>query len=151
MISSMKPLVKYTIETDGAARGNGKGAAGAGVVIRLDGKIVDKIAKPLGKSGVTNNEAEYSAVIIGLDAVSKIAQDLEETKASVKVVSDSLLLVKQLNGEYAVKAENLKPLFQKVKSLVKSFEKVEFVHVYREDNVLADSLANEAANLAASD
>lgn len=142
----MKPsMMKYTIETDGAARGNGKGAAGAGVVIRLDGKIIDKIAKPLGKSGVTNNEAEYSAVIIGLDTVSKLAQD---SKASVKVVSDSLLLVKQLNGEYAVKAENLKPLFQKVKSLVKDFEKVEFIHVYREDNALADSLANEAADLA---
>ena len=140
--------MKYTVETDGAARGNGKGAAGAGVVVKLGGRIITKVSKPLGASGITNNEAEYSAVILALEAVKELTQDSGDLSIDVKVVSDSLLLVKQLNGEYRVKAENLKPFFDKVKRLADCFNRVEFVHVYREDNALADSLANEGADRA---
>ena len=126
---------ELTIYTDGASRNN-PGEAGAGVFILQNGNPVEKIARYLGKT--TNNIAEYSAAIIGLEHAVK-------TGASrVKLLVDSELLVKQLNGQYKVKNEGLKPLHAQAKELIAKIGSVEVQYIPRERNKEADALANKA-------
>lgn len=126
----------WTLNTDGGARGN-PGPAGAGIVLRSpDGAIVARGGAFLGS--VTNNVAEYEALLWGLRA----AKALGVTRLVVR--ADSELVVKQLRGEYRVKNEGLKPLFTRAQGLRRAFDSVEFVHVRREQNAEADALANEA-------
>jgi ribonuclease HI len=87
---------------------------------------------------VTNNVAEYEALLWGLRA----AASLGARKLLVR--ADSELVVKQLRGEYRVKNEGLKPLFVAAQGLRRVFDSVEFVHVRRAENAEADALANEA-------
>ncbi|HEY6001840.1 MAG TPA: ribonuclease HI family protein [Anaeromyxobacter sp.] len=122
--------------TDGAARGN-PGPAGAGaVIISPDGHIVAKIGKFLGES--TNNVAEYMGLILGLKRAK--AMGIKE----LDVYSDSELLVKQLAGDYAVKAEHLRPLFEEARSLLKAFSEIQVRHIPREENEQADAMSNRA-------
>ena len=122
--------------TDGAARGN-PGPAGAGaVIVSPAGHIMAKIGKFLGES--TNNVAEYTGLILGLKRAK--AMGIKE----LDVFSDSELLVKQLAGDYAVKAEHLKPLHDEAKSLLGSFAEVHVAHVPREENQAADEMSNRA-------
>ena len=86
----------------------------------------------------TNNVAEYEALLIGLEAL------LKAGKKQIRVQSDSQLLVRQLNGEYRVKDEKLKILFERAASLLRQFERYRILHVPREENKLADRLANKA-------
>ncbi len=127
--------MELKIYTDGASRNN-PGEAGAGVFIVRDGKPLEKIARYLGRT--TNNIAEYSAAIIGLERA------VELGASSVKVHADSELLVKQLNGQYRVKNEGLKPLYVKVKELIAKIGRVEVEYIPREMNREADALANKA-------
>ena len=125
----------WVLRTDGGARGN-PGPAGAGFVLERDGKIAVRGGAYLGE--VTNNVAEYEAMIWGLENALEIgARDLT-------VYADSELMVKQMNGAYKVKNANLKPLFVRACELVSELDSVEFTHVRREDNKLADTMANEA-------
>ncbi len=125
-----------TIRTDGGARGN-PGPAGIGVVIEDEhGKAVEEHKRFLGVK--TNNQAEYEAVILGLERAKHLKAD------SVKVYADSELLVKQANGEYRVKHENIKPLYARMRALVLQIGHVSFEHVRRAENTRADALANEA-------
>jgi ribonuclease HI len=124
-----------TIYTDGASRNN-PGEAGAGVYIVQDGRPVEKIARYLGKT--TNNIAEYTAAIIGLESAVK------QGASRVNLFADSELLVKQLNGEYKVKNEGLKPLFRRACELIAKIGSVEIQYIPREKNNVADSLANKA-------
>ncbi|KKR14931.1 MAG: Ribonuclease H [Candidatus Falkowbacteria bacterium GW2011_GWA2_39_24] len=127
---------KLIIHTDGGARGN-PGPAGIGVMIKDDkGKEVKTIAKYLGKA--TNNQAEYQAVLAGIEAAVK----LKATEAEFYL--DSELVVKQLNREYKVKNLELQPLFVKVYNHSLKFKKISFHHVRREQNKEADALANLA-------
>ncbi len=122
--------------TDGAARGN-PGPAGAGaVILNADGHVVAKIGKFLGES--TNNVAEYMGLILGLKRAR--AMGIKE----LDVFSDSELLVKQIAGDYAVKAEHLKPLHDEAKALLKGFSFVEVRHIPREENAQADAMSNRA-------
>jgi ribonuclease HI len=122
--------------TDGAARGN-PGPAGAGaVIISPDGHIVAKMGKFLGDS--TNNVAEYMGLILGLRRAK--AMGIKE----LEVLSDSELLVKQLLGEYAVKAEHLLPLHQEAQALLKAFPWIQVRHIPREENAQADAMSNRA-------
>ncbi|BDG04383.1 ribonuclease HI family protein [Anaeromyxobacter oryzae] len=122
--------------TDGAARGN-PGPAGAGaVIINPDGHIVAKVGKFLGES--TNNVAEYMGLILGLKRAK--AMGIRE----LEVLSDSELLVKQLNGDYAVKAEHLRPLHDEVQVLLKGFSWIQVRHIPREENGQADAMSNRA-------
>jgi ribonuclease HI len=122
--------------TDGAARGN-PGPAGAGaVIISPDGHVVAKIGKFLGDS--TNNVAEYMGLILGLRRAK--AMGIKE----LEVLSDSELLVKQLGGEYAVKAEHLVPLHQEAQALLKAFPWIQVRHIPREENAQADAMSNRA-------
>lgn len=119
---------------DGAARGN-PGEAGCGAVICDDsGAVVQELSRYLGKT--TNNVAEYEALLMGLEAVLQLGQK------NIQVQSDSQLLVRQLNGEYRVKDEKLKILYQRVMALLRQFERYRIVHVYRDMNKLADRMAN---------
>jgi ribonuclease HI len=120
---------------DGAARGN-PGDAGCGAVI-LDGsgKMVKELSRYLGQA--TNNVAEYEGLLMGLEALRALG------KKRIRVQSDSQLMVRQLNGEYRVKDEKLKTLFQKAVTLLRQFEAYRIVHVPRELNKLADRLANK--------
>ena len=124
-----------TMHIDGAARGN-PGPAAYAVVLQRPGQPVVEEAQTIGNA--TNNVAEYTALVEGLH----LATELGVTKLAV--FSDSELLVKQMNGEYRVKHEDLKPLFDEAKQLVAGFEQFAIVHVRREKNKRADELGNEA-------
>ncbi len=128
----MNPFAQ--IFTDGAARGN-PGPAGIGVVIRNDEKILAEVSDYIGKT--TNNVAEYMALIRGLEE----ALDMEER--NIEIFSDSELLVKQMNGEYKVKDDGLIPLYYHAKSLTRKFKHCRIHHIIREENKLADKLANQ--------
>ena len=133
--------MRFTIHADGGARGN-PGPAGAGAVVR-DGKgrTLAEVSQYLGET--TNNVAEYTAIIRGLEA---LAYHLGERakKADVAVSMDSELVVRQMKGEYKVKHPNLVPLSQKARLLVMKFHSVSFTHIPREKNTDADALANAA-------
>lgn len=127
---------KLILNADGGARGN-PGPAGCGAVLSLPGgEVVQSLSKYLGKT--TNNVAEYQGLLLGL----KAARD--QGAMSLEVRLDSELIVRQLNGQYKVKSPHLKPLYQEAVSLLQSFDSVAVVHVRREQNRAADSLANQA-------
>lgn len=127
---------RLVVYTDGAARGN-PGPAGAGAHLEDDaGKHVASVAQFLGDA--TNNVAEYSALLLGLERAHVLgARDVE-------VRADSELMVKQMRGEYRVRNAGLKPLFERARTLAARFDSVKYVHVRRELNQAADRLANQA-------
>ena len=129
-------MAKIIIHSDGGARGN-PGPAGIGAVLNNEkGEVLAEISKYLGET--TNNQAEYQALIAGLEKAKELkAEELE-------CYLDSELVVKQLNREYKVKNAELAPLFLKVHNLSLSFKKIRFIHVRREQNKIADQLANAA-------
>jgi len=124
------------LSTDGASRGN-PGLSGAGVLIASDDgtPIVEK-AVFLGTG--TNNQAEYRALLIGLEELQKLAP------AKVTIRMDSELIVRQLNGQYRVRSPDLAPLFRQAQELIKLLGEVQIVHVPRGENKAADRLANQA-------
>jgi ribonuclease HI len=127
---------RFILETDGASRGN-PGLAGAAVIIKdEDGHEVDRIGKFLGRA--TNNQAEYQALIEGLQAVQRFQPE------AVTVRMDSELVVRQMKGEYRVKAPDLIPLYSQAIELAVNLPSITFVHVPREKNAGADRLANVA-------
>ena len=126
---------------DGGSRGN-PGPAGYGVRIeQADGTIVD-LKESLGTA--TNNVAEYRGLLAAL------AWAAQHGIGKLHVRSDSLLLVKQMLGDYRVKHPGLQPLHEEARSLARRIGRVTFEHVRRELNKDADRLANEAMDEAAS-
>ena len=126
----------YRANIDGGSRGN-PGPASYGVVIRDPrGEVVAKLKKYIGRT--TNNVAEYYGLIAALDyAQSHGIRDL-------RVESDSELLVRQMRGQYKVKSQELRPLFERARKMARAFASFRIEHVYREQNAQADALANEA-------
>jgi ribonuclease HI len=121
---------------DGGSRGN-PGPASYGVVVRdARGQLVARLKKYIGRT--TNNVAEYYGLIAALDYAQ--AHGIR----ALHIESDSELLVKQMRGQYKVKSEDLRPLFERAKKMSATFETFEITHVYREKNQEADALANEA-------
>ena len=121
---------------DGAARGN-PGPAGAGAVLYDDeGKLVAELARPLGHA--TNNVAEYSALILGLEEAKR------RGASAIEVRMDSLLVVQQMRGLWRIKHPGLIPLALRAGELLASFPEREIRHVPREDNAAADELSNRA-------
>lgn len=129
----MRPHVLYA---DGAARGNPGPAAIGFVLYDPDGEPIAEIGGVLGET--TNNVAEYRALIAGLELA------LDRGVRSIEVRLDSLLLVKQVMGEYKVRATHLKPLHREAVKLLTRFDEASLSHVRRELNTVADALANEA-------
>lgn len=125
----------WTIFIDGAARNN-PGKAGAGIVIKKDQKIVATEGFYLGIK--TNNQAEYLALILALFFIQQHAAAGD----TIRIISDSQLLVKQFLGEYKVRNEGLQPLFTLAQAMARAYP-IEIIHVMREDNTHADALANE--------
>lgn len=121
------------VNIDGASRGN-PGPSGIGIIARQGGKTVFEISEYLGEA--TNNVAEYSALIRALEEV------LIKGHKKAHFISDSQLLVEQINGNYRVKDEKLKPLFINAVSLIKKLKTFSISHVEREKNKEADRLAN---------
>ncbi len=124
------------IHTDGASRGN-PGAAAYGYVVEQDDVVIIEEGDCLGK--MTNNEAEYSALIRALEHVTALG-----TNFSLQIRSDSELMVKQINKQYRVKNEKLKPLYEQVCELLERFVQFDVSHVRRAENKRADELCNEA-------
>ena len=123
-----------TLHVDGAAKGN-PGPAGIGVKIEVDGQVIAEHAGNIGTA--TNNVAEYHALIKGL----QMAQELGALR--VVVVSDSELMVRQLNGVYRVKNAALISLYREAKDMAAGFDRFRIRHVLRGENRDADRLANE--------
>ena len=130
------PHTHVQLRVDGAARGN-PGPASAGVVIESPGgEVLRRAGRLLGRA--TNNEAEYLALLIGLDEARKLGA------TEIDVLTDSQLLAFQLDGRYRVKAANLIPLFQKAKRTLGEFARFSVTHVPRKENAEADRMANVA-------
>ena len=128
--------MKARLSTDGGARGNPGRAAYGYVLETLDGQVLAAHGEAIGRA--TNNVAEYSGLVAGLEKAAELGvRELE-------VVSDSELLVKQMRGEYRVKNETLRDLWEQANDLERRFAKVRYTAVKRAHNELADSLVNEA-------
>ena len=127
---------KVTVFIDGASRGN-PGPASAGVVFQDEaGKIIKSLSVRIGST--TNNVAEYSALILGLqEALMMGCKDL-------KVFTDSELLAKQFNGEYKIKEDTIRVLYSLAAHLRQGFKSLSVSHIPREQNKLADQAANKA-------
>jgi ribonuclease HI len=125
-----------TVYTDAGARGN-PGPAAIAVLIIKDGRLLKRHGEYIGPA--TNNQAEYRAVIKALE----LAHSLEAKE--IHVFTDSELVCRQIKGEYKVKNKELKPLHEKVKSLEKQFQKIEWGSVPRENprTRMADLLVND--------
>jgi ribonuclease HI len=128
--------MKARLFTDGGARGNPGPAAYGFVLEAEDGTVLAAEGEAIGNA--TNNVAEYSGLVAGL----RRALELQVTE--LELVSDSELMVKQMRGEYRVKNEALRELFLEATRLARRLEKVEYRHVKRAHNELADKLVNEA-------
>ena len=129
---------EYTLNFDGASRGN-PGPAGIGVVIFHNGKEIWASCQYIGTK--TNNQSEYSALILGLK------QALTRDIKCLQVYGDSQLIINQINGEYKVKNPGLQDLYKEVQDLQAHFESIVFTHVYREFNKRADQLSNMALDV----
>lgn len=130
----------YTVYTDGGARGN-PGIAGCGVVI-FDTKKKKVAELKHFIPHATNNEAEYMALFLGVQKV------LDFQPQKVIFYLDSELVVKQMRGEYKLKKPELKTIYLEIQKLLSQIYTVNFVHIPRAKNKLADKLANEAMDKA---
>ena len=133
---------KYIIRTDGGARGNPGPAALGAVIENEQGSVLKEISEYIGEK--TNNEAEYRAPIAALKKLKSLIGKAEAKKSEVQVVSDSELLVKQMNGEYKIENENMQKFFLELWNLKLDFAKVTFQSVPRAQNKQADVLVNQA-------
>src|ERR1035441_962848 len=125
-----------TAHCDGGSRGN-PGPSGYGAVIEdAQGRVVARLSEYLGRQ--TNNYAEYS----GLLAV--LAWALEHGHTRLTVVSDSELMVKQMQGKYKVASPGLRPLWEEARRMAGRLERFEMSHTLRGGNKEADQLANAA-------
>ena len=129
---------EIAVYIDGGARGN-PGPAGGGFAVFKNGKAVMKGSEFFGLK--TNNQAEYLALRL---ALREIYVKLGDGNVDLNVFMDSQLVVEQMNGNYKVKNANIKPLFQEVRRIADQFKSFTISHVPREENAVADALANQA-------
>jgi ribonuclease HI len=128
--------LKARLSTDGGARGNPGPAAFGYVLETEDGHVLAAHGEAIGHA--TNNVAEYRGLVAGMEKAAELGvRELE-------VVSDSELLVKQMRGDYRVKNEALRVLWEEANDLGREFAKVRYTAVRRAHNELADRLVNEA-------
>ena len=128
--------MKAKLSTDGGARGNPGPAAFGYVLEAEDGHVLAAHGEAIGRA--TNNVAEYHGLIAGMAKAAELGVD------ELDVVSDSELLVKQMRGEYRVKNEALRALWEEASALERRFARVHYGAVRRAHNELADRLVNEA-------
>jgi ribonuclease H / adenosylcobalamin/alpha-ribazole phosphatase len=128
--------MKARLSTDGGARGNPGPAAFGYVLETEDGHVLAAHGEAIGRA--TNNVAEYRGLVAGMEKAAELGVD------ELEVVSDSELLVKQMQGEYRVKNEALRELWEDANDLERRFRRVRYKAVRRAHNELADRLVNEA-------
>ncbi len=132
--------MKLIIFTDGASRGN-PGPASYGFVIMNEKKeVIEEVGKGIGIT--TNNVAEYMAVVESLTRVKQLYAD--KLPVEINYFADSKLVVEQLSGRFKIKSPHLKVLIEQIRQLQQEVGKVTFTHVFREQNKLADRMANLA-------
>jgi phosphoribosylglycinamide formyltransferase 1 len=130
---------RIKIFTDGGSRGNPGPAAAGFILTDDDGQKIAAQARFLGEA--TNNVAEYTAVVGALETAKQTGAK------SVVIYSDSELVVKQINGQYKVKNENIRSLFERAVGLLNGFENWSVQHITRDKNSRADELVNRALDL----
>ncbi len=130
---------EIVVYTDGGSRGN-PGPAAAGFVL-IDTNGTQLLGKAFFLGRTTNNVAEYTAIIKALEAAK------QKGGKRITVFSDSELLVRQLNGQYKVKSEQVRPLYRQATFLMDEFESCKVQYIAREENKEADKLVNQALNL----
>lgn len=133
--NSLEPENKYVLFFDGCSKGN-PGLAGAGAVIYEDEREIYANSAFVGEKE-TNNVAEYTGLIMGLEQANKLGIH------HITIKGDSQLVIRQMKGEYKVKSPSILALYQRAKKLEKQFTKIEFIHIYRNENQRADMLSNE--------
>lgn len=131
-------MTDWILYCDGASRGN-PGQSGAGALLISSQGDEVPLTRYLGEK--TNNQAEYEGVLLGLEEL------VRRQAKTVEIRADSQLLIRQLAGQYRVKHEGLKPLYQKAKDYLSHFSKVILTHIPREQNKKADQLSNDAIDL----
>lgn len=130
----------YTIFTDGGSRGNPGPSAAAFIIYNQAGKRIHVGGEYIGIT--TNNQAEYTAVLLALESAKKILEPIDIIQMRI----DSLLVVNQMNGMYKIKNRELWPLHQKIRELMGYFSEVTFIHIPREQNISADGKVNSILN-----
>ncbi len=120
---------------DGGSRGN-PGNAAIGFVVYRDGSEIYRLGKKIGVT--TNNRAEYTALIEALKYLLRTADNNEK----ITIISDSELIVNQINGKYKVKSRSIAPLYKEAIGLLKNFKNIELIHVKRENNRVSDWILN---------
>ena len=128
--------MRARLSTDGGARGNPGPAAFGYVLETEDGHVLAAHGEAIGRA--TNNVAEYRGLVAGMEKAAELGVD------ELEVVSDSELLVKQMQGDYRVKNEALRALWEDANDLERRFRRVRYTAVRRVHNELADRLVNEA-------
>jgi ribonuclease HI/probable phosphoglycerate mutase len=146
MNNNTKPYIPYTLMFDGGSRGN-PGISGCGFIIyssideneNNSQKIIEIASgsEYLGNNQ-TNNYAEYSGLIKGLEAALSVGL------TNLKIEGDSILVIRQMLGEWKVKSPNIQPLYIKAKGLLSQLKTYSLKHIPRSKNARADALANEA-------
>ena len=131
----MSDKITLTAHSDGASKGN-PGPAAIGFTIEKEGIVLEECSKYIGET--TNNIAEYTALITTIKRM-KILRATD-----IIIYSDSELAVKQIRGIYKVKNKGLKSLFSEVMKLLAEFDSFRVIHIPREENSIADGLANKA-------
>lgn len=134
-INQVNSIKMHTLFFDGCSKGN-PGRAGAGAVL-YDPQGAEVFAESVFAGyHTTNNEAEYTGLILGLNEALKIGL------SELQVRGDSQLVIRQMQGKYKVNSPKLAPLHQCASTLASKFTKIEFEHVYRDKNQRADALSN---------
>ena len=142
-------MKKIIIYTDGGSRGNpGKAAIGV-VFCNEKGEIIQKFGEYLGDN-MTNNDAEYHAVIFALKKFKSVFGKAIAQDSEVEIRSDSELLVNQMNGKYKVENEKIQKFFMEIWNLKMDFAAVKFKAIRRESNKDADAMVNEVLDKEAS-
>ena len=137
---SHKPISSLVAHVDGASRGNPGPASYAVVVEDGSGSPVTSFSRFLGET--TNNVAEYAALLAALQYA------LESGSSRLRVLTDSELMARQIQGAYKVRSADLRPLYEEARRLIARFERFSIAHIPREQNRQADRLANQALHRA---
>jgi ribonuclease HI len=143
IIKYMESFRNITIWTDGGSRGN-PGPAGIGVHITENDATLAELAEAIGVT--TNNQAEYGALVKGIDWVTQYCADQSINPSTVKlsIYTDSELMAYQVQGRYRVKNAELKPVYDRVMAGLQAFATHTITPVRREKNQIADGLVNKA-------
>lgn len=134
-------LKEAKLYTDGGSRGNPGPSASGFAVLDMDDQVIAKEGVYLGVT--TNNQAEYQALKLGMELAKKMGV------SELYVYMDSLLVINQMKGIFKVKNRDLWPIHEAIKQLAAQFKKVQYTHVPRELNKIADGAVNEALDAAA--